>query len=214
MNTIKSNFKTKTINFLNLNSMKTSKFFLGAMIGLAFLASCSDDDDTLPFILPPNEEEVITDVTLTFTNDADSNDVIELKSVDPDGEDGPTAPTVTVMGNFTAGATYSAVVDVYNSIEDEDITPEIIDEEPDAHFFIYAINGLDMAFSRADNDIERMDGNKLGFRTTWVANTASTGSITIQLFHESDAVDDSNEFGTQSGGSTDIDITFTNVEIQ
>ncbi len=212
MNTIKSNFKTMKINFLNLNTMEATKFFFSALVCLSILASCSDDDDTIP--PPPNEEEVITDVTLTFTNDADANDTVELKSVDPDGEDGPLSPTVTVMGNFTAGATYSAVVEVYNSIEDEDITPEITDEEPDEHFFIYAINGLDMTFSRANNDIVRMDGNKLGYRTSWVANTTGTGSITIRLFHESETVDDSNEFGTQTGGSTDIDITFMNVNIQ
>lgn len=213
MNTIISNFKTMKINNLNLNKMRATTYFLSAILCLTFFASCSDDDDG-GNIAEPNEEEVITDVTLTFVNDANANDIVELKSVDPDGEDGPLAPTVTVTGNFTAGASYTGTVEVYNSIEDEDITVEITNEEPDEHFFIYIVNGLDMTFMRSANDVVRTDGNKLGYETNWTANTASTGNITIQLFHESETVSDDNEFGTQTGGSTDIDITFTNVVIQ
>ena len=71
-----------------------------------------------------------------------------------------------------------------------------------------------MTFARSTNDVVRADGNLLGFETVWTANTASSGSITIQLYHESETVNDDNDFGTQTGGSTDIDITFGNVEIQ
>nr|WP_321235440.1 type 1 periplasmic binding fold superfamily protein [uncultured Psychroserpens sp.] len=191
--------------------MKTSKFLLSAILCLTVLVSCSDDDDTPS---QPNEEEVITNVTLTFTNDADATDIVVLLSVDADGEDGPLAPVQTITGNFTAGATYTATVNLFNAIENEDITVEVTDEEPDEHFFVYAINGLDITLTRSANDVVRTDGNKLGFETTWVANTASTGSLTIQLFHESESVDDSNEFGIQSGGSADVDITFTGVDIQ
>lgn len=199
------------INYLNYNIMKTTKFFISALFCLTLLASCSDDDDT---ILPPNEEEVITDVTLSFVNNADANDTVTLESIDPDGEDGPTVPTQNISGSFTLGATYTATIELYNSIEDEDITVEVTDEEPDEHFFTYAINGLDMTFARSTNDVVRADGNKLGFETTWVANTASTGSITVNLFHESESVDDSIAGGTQTGGSTDVDITFIGLSIQ
>ncbi|WP_299228030.1 type 1 periplasmic binding fold superfamily protein [uncultured Psychroserpens sp.] len=195
--------------------MKTTKFLLGAVLCFSlFLTSCSDDDDGgTPE--QPNEEEVITDVTLTLTNITDTNDVVELKSVDPDGEDGPTAPTITITGNFTAGATYTGVMDLFNSIEMEDITEEVTVTEPDEHFFTYAISGLDISFSRSANDIVRMDGNKLGFETTWVvANNPGTGNITVQLWHESETVDDSNELGTQTGGEPDVDLTFTGVTIQ
>ncbi|MBV7268185.1 type 1 periplasmic binding fold superfamily protein [Winogradskyella luteola] len=190
--------------------MKTTRLFASAFLGLALLASCSDDDDGGQ----PNEEEVITNVTLEFVNINDANDTVTIESIDPDGDDGPTVPTQNVSGPFTAGATYTATVDLFNSIENEDITEEVTVDEPDEHFFIYAINGLDMTFSRSANDVVRPDGNNLGFRTTWVANTASTGSITLQLFHESESVDDTNEFGTQTGGSTDVNIIFTGVSIQ
>lgn len=211
MNTIKLNNKTMKTYYFNFK--KQTMYFLSAFLCLTLMASCSNDDDG-GNVEEPNEEEVITDVTLTLVNDADASDIVELKSVDADGEDGPLAPEVTITGNFTAGDTYTATLEVYNSIEDEDITVEITNEEPDEHFFIYAVNGLDVSFTRSANDIVRADGNKLGFETTWIANTAGMGSITVQLFHESETVNDDNQFGTQTGGSTDIDITFSGVEIQ
>ena len=191
--------------------MKTSKLFLNAFVCITLLASCSDDDSNPT---PPNEDEVITNVTLEFVNTANASDIVTLLSVDPDGEDGPTVPEQTITGAFTAGATYTATIELFNAIEGEDITEEVRDDEPDEHFFVYAINGLDMTFTRDATDVVRADGNKLGYATNWVANTTGTGAITVQLFHESSSVDDSNEFGTQSGGSTDVDITFMNVTIQ
>lgn len=211
MNKNKLNLKIMKTNFLNTNIMKTSKYFMSAIFCLTLFASCSDDDD---IITPPNEEEVITDVTLAFVNTADASDTVTLLSVDPDGEDGPTAPSQIITGSFTAGATYNATIELFNAIEGEDITEEVRNDEPDEHFFIYAINGVDMTFTRSATDVVRADGNKLGYATTWVANTAGTGSITVQLFHESGSVDDSNGFGSQTGGSADVDITFTDVVIQ
>ena len=122
MNTIKLNNKTMKMNLLNFKKQTT--YFLSAIFCFALLASCSSDDDG-GNVEEPNEEEVITDVTITFVNDADASDTVELKSVDADGEEGPLAPIKTVTGNFTAGETYTATLDIYNSIEDEDITVEI-----------------------------------------------------------------------------------------
>lgn len=197
----------------NFKIMKTTKYFLTAMLCIALFTSCSDDDDGSS-VGEPNEDEVITDVTLTFINDANPSNIITLSNIDPDGDDGPEAPTQTITGSFFAGSTYTATVDLYNSIEDEDVTVEVTDEEPDEHFFIYLINGLDMSFARSANDVMRMDGNLLGFETSWTANSAGMGDITIQLFHESETVNDDNEFGTQTGGSTDVNVTFEDVVIQ
>ena len=191
--------------------MKTTKLFLTAIFSLALFASCSNDDDSGG---EPNEEEIITNVTLAFVNDADATDVVTLLSVDADGEDGPLAPVQTITGSFTAGATYTGTVDLFNAIEGEDITEEVTEDEPDEHFFTYAVNGIDVTFTRSANDIVRADGEKLGFETTWVANTAGSGSITVQLWHQSETVNDDNEFGTQTGGSQDVNITFTGIDIQ
>ncbi len=203
------------MTFLNTNAMKTTKLFLSAILSLALFASCSNDDDSSGGG-EPNEDEVITNVTFRFVNNADASDVVTLLSVDPDGDDGPLEPTLSVTGAFNVGDTYTATVNLYNSIEDEDITIEVTEDEPDEHFFVYGINGLDMTFARSANDIERMDGNFLGFETTWTANSAGTGTITVQLFHESETVDsNANEgLGAQTGGSADVNITFSDVVIQ
>ena len=49
--------------------------------------------------------------------------------------------------------------------------------------------------------------------TTWVAGAASTGNLQIRLIHEPGTVDDSDEFGSATGGSEDFNITFTGVAI-
>jgi hypothetical protein len=203
---ITNNSKFKTMK--NTSSRIMATLFLG----LAVLVSCSDDDGPEA----PNEEEVITDVTYTFVNESNPNDEVVLEFVDDDGPDGPNVPVLTVTGFFTAGDTYLATVEIYNSIEDEDITEEVVEDEPDEHFFTYSFSGLQFDFARTDDDVERTDGNKLGFETRWGAIAAGTGSITVQLWHESETVDDSANggLGAQTGGEDDFNITFNNVEIR
>lgn len=201
------------INFLNSNLMKTSKFFIGAMFCLTLVTSCSDDDDTPAPVL---EEEQITNVSLTFTNDADPSDVVIMADVAPDGQNG--ASTSSISGSFTSGATYSLSLMLLNAEEDpndpEDILNDDIIPEADEHFFVYAVSGLDLTMTRDSDDIEGPDGSSLGVNTTWVAGAAGSGNLQIALVHEPTSVDDSDEFGAATGGSEDINITFQNVEIQ
>lgn len=200
-------------NFLNYKTMKTTKIFASAFIALSLLASCSDDDDDAPE--QAIEEEVVTDVRLIFVNTTDATDTVTLEIIDTDGEDGPAAPVESnPTSAFTAGQTYTASVELFNSIEGEDITEEVTVDLPNEHFFTYATT-LGVDFTRSANDIVRTnDDQSMGFRTTWVANTAGTGTITLRLVHLPTTVDDSDEFGSVTGGSTDVDVTFTGVVIE
>jgi hypothetical protein len=211
MNTNNTNFKTMKINSFNLNFMKTSEFFLSALLCFTLVTSCSDDDDNPA---PINPEELITDVTLTFINNADASDVVTLYSEAPDGQDGTSIETIT--GSFTSGATYSLTLSILNASETpaEDILNEDIVLEADEHFFAYAVNGIDLTMTRDGDDLEGPNGSKLGLNTTWVAGTASTGNVQIILTHEPTSVDDSNGFGSATGGSQDLNLTFTGVVIQ
>jgi len=197
------------INILNSNFMKTSKFFIRTIICLALVTSfvsCSDDDDPTPV----NEEEVITEVKLTFTNNANTSEKVVLTNTAPDGQDGTS--TNTKSGNFTVGATYSLELSLLNGTEDvldEDIIPEA-----DEHFFIYAVSGINLTMTRDTDDEDGADGSKLGLKTTWVAGAASTGNIRIQLVHQPATTDDSDNFGSATGGSDDLNITFDGVEIK
>ncbi|WP_299128777.1 type 1 periplasmic binding fold superfamily protein [uncultured Winogradskyella sp.] len=194
--------------------MKTSKFFINAFLSLAFVASftsCSDDDENPE---PVNEEELITNLTLTFSNIATPADVVTMTSVAPDGlEEGMT--TENVSGNFTAGATYALSLAITNASETpaDDVLNDDIIPEADEHFFVYGVNDLNLSLTRDAGDVDGPDGTKLGVNTTWVAGDASTGNLQIILVHEPDSVNDSNPFGSATGGSEDFNITFTGVSI-
>jgi hypothetical protein len=209
MNTNKLNIKTMKINYLNIT--KTTKLFVGALFCLSLITSCSSDDDNPP---PVNPEEIITNVTLTFTNNADATDIVTLASVAPDGQDGTSTETIT--GNFTAGATYDLSLAITNASETpaDDVLNDDIIPEADEHFFSYAVNNINLTMTRDADDIDGPNGSKLGVNTTWVAGAASTGNVQITLTHEPTATDDTGGFGTPTGGSEDLNITFNNVDIQ
>ncbi|WP_431157672.1 hypothetical protein [Winogradskyella poriferorum] len=193
--------------------MKSTKFFLSAIICMALVTtftSCSDDDDPDPVL----EEEFITDLTLTFTNTADATDVVTLTSTAPDGfEDGTS--TENIVGTFTSGATYALTLAITNEQENpaDDVLNDDIIPEADEHFFAYAVNGINLTMTRDAGDIAGPDGSKLGVNTTWVAGAVSNGNLQIRLIHEPSTVDDSNEFGSATGGSEDFNITWTGVAI-
>lgn len=200
------------INFLNLNSMKTSKLLIAALFCLTLITSCSDDDDNPA---PVNEVELITDVVLTFTNTANAMDVVTLSNNAPDGQEGTFNNTIS--GPFTAGATYRLSLAITNESEAPDIDDILNDDiipEADEHFFVYAANGIGLTMTRDAGDVDGPDGTKLGVNTTWVAGAASTGNVNITLIHEPVTVDDSNPFGIATGGEEDFNITFVNVTIQ
>lgn len=191
--------------------MKTSKFFINALFCLTLMTSCSDDDGNPP---PINQEELITDVTLTFINNADADDIVILASVAPDGQDGVSTESIT--GSFTANATYSLTLSILNTsvTPADDILNDDIILEADEHFFSYSVNGFNFSVSRDSDDAEGPNGSKLGVNTTWSAGGANTGNIQIVLTHEPTSVNDSNGFGSATGGSEDLNITFTGIEIQ
>jgi len=201
------------INYLNLNAMKTTKFLFKTMLCLALVSSftsCSDDDDPAPV----NEEELITNLTLTFTNTTNPGDVVLMSSVAPDGlEDG--LSTETIIGSFTPGASYALTIGLLNESESpaEDVLNGDIIPEADEHFFVYAVNGLNLTMTRDASDIDGPDGSKLGVNTTWIAGASSFGNLQIRLIHEPSTVDDSDEFGSATGGSEDFNITFSGVVI-
>ncbi|TBN17403.1 hypothetical protein [Hyunsoonleella pacifica] len=191
--------------------MKTIKFYAMTVMAIAMLASCSDDDDTPEVV---EEEEAITRIVLTFINQADANDTVVLTWDDTNGDEEVDDNEKTVVGEFTANGTYDAEIGLFN--EDEDFLDEDILADQagiDAHFFVYASTLDFTSMMRASDDYTRTDNNKLGVKTVWTAGAAGTGSISIELHHESPNVDDSTGFGTAAGDDTDIDISF-NAEIQ
>ena len=210
MNTKKLNTKTMKTNYLNLNFMKTTKLFIMAIFCLTLITSCNNDDDPEPV----NEVELITNVTLTFTNTANSADVVVMKNIAPDGQEG--AFTNSINGTFTAGQSYSLDLNITNESDPNDVDDVLNDDvipEGDEHFFKYN-NSLGMSMMRDASDLSGANGSRLGVSTTWTTGAAGTGNIQIILVHEPDSADDSNQFGTTTGGEEDFNITFQSVVVQ
>ena len=180
--------------------MRKIRLFMIPVLFVALFTSCSDNDDPEVVV----EEELITNVNVVFTNSADATDVVTLRAISADGI---MAPTLTVSGPFTAGATYNAEVTITDEINNENILTEIV-EEKDEHFFVYNQSGVAFTMMRAANDEVRTDGERLGLNTTWTAGTAASGTITMQLIHEPTTVDDDGGFGSATGGEFDVNNTW------
>ncbi|MEL6190909.1 MAG: T9SS type A sorting domain-containing protein [Bacteroidota bacterium] len=161
-----------------------------------------------------NEEEIITDVKLTFTPDG-GGDPIVAAAQDPDGEG---ALDLVVLDDIVLlqNTTYTLSVELTNSIEGEDITEEI-EEEDDEHQFFFGWTGDvfssptgDGNIDNRDDDINYLDedenGLPVGLSTSWTAaDGVNSGIFNIILKHQPDIKDD---MSTSEDGGTDIDLEF------
>ena len=184
--------------------MKNLKLLAILFFAMTILISCNDDDDE---IIPVNEEEVITTMTITMTPANGGTNVV-LQTRDLDG-DGPNPPVITVSGNLATGISYMSKIVLLNETEDpaENITEEV-EEESDEHQFFYTIGGgLDATTTYSNFD---GNGNPLGTEFSLDAGNASTGTLTFTLRHEPTKPNDG--LG-DAGGETDISATF-NVAIE
>ncbi|MEM8525791.1 MAG: T9SS type A sorting domain-containing protein [Bacteroidota bacterium] len=185
----------------------------GTDIDLTFVIRVNEDPDAPPC---ENEEEVITDVTLTFTS-ADGSDVVTARAQDPDGQ-GPLDLQILDEINLTESTEYTLSVELLNSIEGEDITEEIM-EEDDEHQFFFAFTdeifrspaGDGNADNRNDpinyNDFDE-NGLPVGLSTDWETECdeeTAEGTFRIVLKHQPGVKD---ENSTINDGGTDIDLTF------
>ncbi|MEM9822081.1 MAG: type 1 periplasmic binding fold superfamily protein [Bacteroidota bacterium] len=180
-------FNLKALSFLLVTSM--------------FVASCGDDEPMIP-----DDLEVITQMSYILTPTA-GGDAITLNFDDPDG-DGGNAPTVT-GGTLSANTSYTGRITLSNP--DEDVTPEIT-EEDEEHQFFFAISGANLTIDYADMDA---NGDPIGLTTTLTTTDASSGNLTITLRHKPDKAGTGVAGGdiSNAGGDTDIEVTFS-VDIQ
>ncbi len=176
--------------------------------------SCSSEDPIAEL-----EQELITDVTLTFTEvDAQGTAIaspFEVKASDPQGIELGSNPTIEPI-NLDKGKRYLMQITLFNSIENEDITAEI-QEEDDEHQFYFlgssVIGGQVLTYTYDDLD---GDGNPIGLRGfVQVVQNSSVNNSQLRLILRHDL--DKNFTGAnnphfegfvQAGGETDLDIIF------
>lgn len=119
--------------------MKTkNQFKYLHLLTVLFLAitiiGCSSDDDVPE---EENEVEVFTDVTLIFTNTADTNDVIRATAQDADGT-GIGELEVLDPITLSADTEYILTYEILNALDPsdvEDIGNEILEEDNEHQFF-------------------------------------------------------------------------------
>lgn len=189
------------------NSFGKSFFFL-ALASTFLLGSC--DDDSVP--AAENEEEVITDVLLTFTPAGGGNAVTALSS-DPDGE-GP-GERVTEDIVLAPNTTYILTIELENKIAGESITEEVR-AEADEHLFLFSWTDAIFSNPTGDGNIDnRTDpvnyldtdsqGLDLGLETSWTIADPATGNFRLVLKHQPDSKTVSSGINT---GETDVDISW------
>lgn len=177
----------------------SNKFLLLLSFALLLLVfACVEDED--PII--PNEEELITSVTLTlFPNGP--QETVTLGFSDPDG-DGGTAPSFSTTGTLQANASYRGMVS-FGSPEGS-IDAEILDEGVEHQIFYQVSSGLDMAVTYNDFDVQNQP---LGLSVNVSTGAAGTGTLTVTLLHEPNkAAGATIGNPAPAGGSTDAEVTF------
>lgn len=185
---------------------QSAKGILGMFLMLSVFTACDSDDPE-----PVNEEELITTVELTFTNDNDASDVRTASFTDLDGEGGndPIIDNISLMAN----ATYTLTVKFLNEEETpaEDITEEVEEEDED-HQVFYVATGAEFTYAYGDQDSNQ---NPLGLTGTVTTGAASNGTLQVILIHEPNKTAAGVRDGdpTNAGIESDIDVTF-NLSIQ
>lgn len=174
------------------------------LLPVLLLWSCKEDNPTNPD--NGNEQELITTVTLSLTENGTSN-VVSATFKDLDG-DGGTAPTIGML-TLNAGSTYTGKVELLDESKNpaEDITKEV-KEEAEAHQFFYTPQGA--LAGRLTVTITDKDSNNLPvgleFTVAVSAGGAVTGSATNSLNVALSHFDNTPKNGADRSDESDIDI--------
>ena len=187
------------------------------LVAIAVLITgCEKEKDETP--PPENEEEVITNVQLIFTNDADTNDVVKAMAEDPDG---PGVAELEILDeiNLDANKSYTLTFEIMNNLETpgEDIGEEI-NEEDDEHQIFFSFSNDAFSNPLGNGNIDQASGkinykdfdannNPVGLSTGWTTSSSALtgGTFTVQLQHQPDV---KNSTSTSATGDTDFELEF------
>jgi hypothetical protein len=192
---MKTNTKTNT-------KMKT-KMKTITVLGLACIAalsSCKKDDD-LVTVPPPiaNEVEVITTMTLQFTDPAGVQPDVSATFRDPDGDGGLSYDifdTIRLQNNTVYNANILLLNETVSPADT--ISNEVLDED-DEHLFCFTPSFANLSIMRTDTD----GTYEVGLQSQWTVGNVGNGTTQVLLKHQPGIKD-----GTCAPGETDIDITF------
>lgn len=183
--------------------MRTIGSRLSLALSLLFISACDDPSGPVA-----NEQELITEVTLTLTP-VGGGSSITTTIEDPDGPglSPPGAQTAPIA--LAPGATYNGTVEFWDrsdSLDPENITEEV-EEEGGTHRVFYTLSGMS-GVTIPDSSLDQDgDGAPLGlaFQVVVDAAASGTGSIQVVLSHYDEQQKGD---GSQPSNETDTDVTF------
>ena len=173
-----------------------------ALVLVATISACGSEDPT-----PTNDNELITTVNLTFTNNGMTDEVVTASFRDVDGPGGED-PVIT-DAQLNANSSYTLNVQFLNDSGGpvENITEEIVSEGLD-HQVFYVIGGTaNLSYSYGDQDSQ---GNPIGITGTLTTGAAGNGTLRIILLHNpvKSASGVANGDIGNAGGEEDIRVQF------
>ncbi len=181
-------------HLLKSTSFVSLFLFMALLVVLPGCDSGEPDDDA-------GESELITRVTLTLTPMAGGDPVVAVAE-DPDG-DGANLTIDPI--DLVPGTTYLGEIELFDGVNDEDITAEVEAESDEHQFWYTAEGGIAGRVTVAITDTDANDlPIGLTFTVTVTAGAATTGTLNVVLSH----YDESPKTGTDRSDESDIDIDF------
>ncbi|MFC3414375.1 hypothetical protein [Algoriphagus hitonicola] len=176
-------------------------------------ASCESEDPVIE-----NEEEVITDINLNFTElDESGNEVgttLTFNASDAEGIEVGDALTADDI-ELETGKTYRLDIEVLNAIENEDITEEVL-EEGDEHQFYFLGSAFEGSSAPLTYVYDDESGELIGVSGIVTVSSSpgfNNAQFRVVLRHDLDknfpgATNPNFSNFTEAGGESDLDVTF------
>ena len=178
--------------------MKTIKIIALLMI-MFFLGSCKKDQNDVETPIPPNEQELITTVTLHFTEVGNTSNYFMASFKDVDGAGGNDATIDTIK--LDTNSSYNVSVELLDeSTSSTKIITTEVKEEDAEHLFCYESSTTNINVTITDSD----GTFPLGIDSDWETTDEVNSTIKLTLKHQPDGVKD----GTCSPGETDVEVSF------
>ncbi len=167
------------------------------------LFSCKKKNDPVPEApLNPNETELITTMTIIFTEQVSGNvSTFSFRDTDGPGGNAPTKDAILL----DASKTYNGRIILLDETKSpKDSISNEVEEEKDEHQFFFTVTSANLTSSYTDFD---NNGVPVGLYPNFVTGTASTGQLKVVLKHQPEIKPTSGN-GNASIGETDIEVVF------
>lgn len=168
--------------------------YIPAILILIGFAACKDND-------PKSEDpqELITSMKITFTDSANTANVVSATFADPDGPGGNNPVTFDSIKLQPNKTYFASILLLDESKTPSDTISNEVEEEKNEHLFVFS-NTANININITDFDDNNLP---VGLSSRWKTAAPVTGTTTIRLKHQP---------GIKNGdpllGETDVEVVF------